>query len=188
MWSTTVNGNATAEVVRAFFRPMHTGVRLIQNPGNKRQRDIACGRECCRRWVTSTRQARLAGKPMVFSSIHHSLREISRYEKHGRGGLTGFVTGLLGYRNLEMARSNLRVLRYRQLLGPTLNLIRSGLHSAQLALLRGVDLILVLTDKEKADILDDFGPLPTSALSVYATASNQHLRDQSITTSNTTLV
>jgi len=103
------------------------------------------------------RAARAAGKPVVFSTIHHSQREIAVYERAGRKGLAGLVTGHLSYMQLEAVRSLVRCMRYRQLLRPTLAMLGRGYVGAHRELLTGVDRILVLSEKERRDILEDFG-------------------------------
>src|ERR1700722_10838093 len=75
--------------------------------------------------------AKAAGKPIVLSPIHHSYREIERYERIGRSGLVGQVSGLIGFRSLEYLRSCVRSRRYSQLLLPTVKLVSQGMRRAQ---------------------------------------------------------
>ena len=108
---------------------------------------------------TSFLLARAAGKPIVLSTIHHSYEEIERFERHGRGGLVGGFSGRLGFRRLEFLRSALRSVRYPALAWPTASMMRGGMLAAQRSLLAGADRILVLTEKEKQDLVRDFGSI-----------------------------
>jgi glycosyltransferase involved in cell wall biosynthesis len=101
--------------------------------------------------------ARRAGKPIVLSSLHHSYREIERYEKEGRGGKIGLLSGRFDFRRLELLRNFIRSGIYPQMGQPTWNVLRYGVRNAQRSILDGVDRILVLTDKERVDIVQDFG-------------------------------
>lgn len=103
--------------------------------------------------------ARAAGKPIVLSTIHHSYEEIGCYERLGRGGVVGSLSGSVGFRGMESARSLARAANHAQLLWPTLRVMLAGMLSAQRAVLQGADALLVLTAKEQRDILRDFGPL-----------------------------
>jgi len=105
-------------------------------------------------------RAREFAKPIVLSSIHHSYEEIERFEREGRGGLVGLISGALGFCRLEYLRSLLRSFRYPQLARPTLSMLADGMRESQHRVLAGVNRILVLTDKEKRDILRNFGKIP----------------------------
>ena len=94
---------------------------------------------------------------MVFSTIHHSYAEIERYERSGRGGMTGRLSGVLGFPNVEYVRSIVRAVKYPHLLWPTLRVMVAGMRNTQRAMLAGVQRLLVLTAKERNDILRDFG-------------------------------
>ena len=104
--------------------------------------------------------AREAGKPVFLSPIHHSYEEIERFERKGRGGVVGLVSGSLGFRRLEYLRSMHRSLQYPQLAGATMDMMWSGMRNAQQTVLAGVDQILVLTEKEKLDLKRNFGEIP----------------------------
>jgi glycosyltransferase involved in cell wall biosynthesis len=105
-------------------------------------------------------RAREAGKPIVLSSIHHAYEEIERFEREGRGGVVGLVSGALGFCRLEYLRSLLRSFHYPQLAKPTLGMLAGGMRESQQKVLAGVNRILVLTDKEKKDIIRNFGEIP----------------------------
>jgi glycosyltransferase involved in cell wall biosynthesis len=100
--------------------------------------------------------AKAARKPIVLSPIHHSYSEITQYERIGRDGIVGKISGFLGFTLLEYLRSGVRSTRYSQLLLPLLRVKLEGMRRAQRAILAGVDKIFVLTEKEKSDILLDF--------------------------------
>jgi len=103
--------------------------------------------------------AKTTGRPILLSPIHHSYTEIGRFERSGRSGIAGQISGLLGFTALEYLRSSARSRRYSQLISPTLNVMRVGMRESQRAILTGAELILVLTEKEKADIILDFGEI-----------------------------
>ena len=103
--------------------------------------------------------AKAAGKPIVVSTIHHSYREIAAYERKGRGGIVGAVAGWLGFQRVEYARSLIRSCRYPSLLKPTLRVLYRGMRQCQIAVLNHSGKLLVLTAKEQADIVADFGLL-----------------------------
>ena len=105
-------------------------------------------------------RARAAGKPVVMSSIHHSFSEINRYEREGRGGIIGLISGALGFEKLECMRSLVRSIAYPQLLLPTAKLAFRGVLKSQVAIIEGTDRIFVLTNKEQEDIVVDFGVVP----------------------------
>jgi glycosyltransferase involved in cell wall biosynthesis len=104
--------------------------------------------------------AKASRKPILLSPIHHSYGEIERYERLGRNGIVGQMSGLLGFRSLEYLRSCVRTRRYSQLILPTLRMVPQGMRMAQRVTLLGADKILVLTEKEKHDIALDFGEIP----------------------------
>jgi glycosyltransferase involved in cell wall biosynthesis len=105
-------------------------------------------------------RARDADKPVFLSPIHHSYEEIERFERKGRGGVVGLVSGSMGFRRLEYLRSMFRSLQYPQLARPTVDMMWSGMRNAQQTVLAGVDRILVLTEKEKLDVKRNFGEIP----------------------------
>ena len=104
--------------------------------------------------------AREADKPVFLSPIHHSYEEIERFEREGRGGAVGLISGSMGFRRLEYLRSMHRSFQYPQLARPTMDMIWRGMRNAQQTVLAGVDRILVLTEKEKRDLKRNFGEVP----------------------------
>lgn len=104
--------------------------------------------------------ARATQKPILISPIHHSYREIERYERVGRGGIIGQISRLLGFTSLEYLRNGIRARNNPELLSPMLKIVSKGMRESQYAILQGADKILVLSEKEKKDILDDFGEVP----------------------------
>lgn len=104
--------------------------------------------------------ARAAQRPIILSPIHHSYREIERYERVGRGGIVGQVSGMLGFTALEYLRNSIRARSNAELLSPMLKIMSQGMRKSQHAILQGADKILVLSEKEERDILYDFGEVP----------------------------
>jgi glycosyltransferase involved in cell wall biosynthesis len=104
--------------------------------------------------------AKKAGKPIVLTPLHHSYREIERFERKGRGGLVGIVSGLVGFYGLEGFRILLKSRRYPQLRAALWKALRKGFRRAQAEVLLGCDRVLVITDKEAADIAQEVGELP----------------------------
>jgi glycosyltransferase involved in cell wall biosynthesis len=109
--------------------------------------------------------AKSAQKPVFLSPIHHSYREIEHYEREGRGGLIGQISGLLGFTVLEYLRTSVRAGNYSKLVSPMTRMMRMGMRSAQQTILRGADRILLLTQKERSDIALDFGEIPDDKIS-----------------------
>ena len=104
------------------------------------------------------KNAKKQNKPIVFSPIHHSYREIERYEKEARFGIRR-LTNLI-FRTRE-SREKLKEI-YRLLTDPrkfssTLTEFRRGIMNEQRELLEMADLILVQTDAEAKDLQADFG-------------------------------
>jgi glycosyltransferase involved in cell wall biosynthesis len=114
----------------------------------------------------SYRAALAAGKPVVISPIHHSYREIGRYERDGRGGIVGIVSGILGFRSLEYLRCLVRSVVYPQLLRPTLRMMAIGMRKAQAIVLCGAEMVLALTDKEVRDINDDIKDISKTSIRI----------------------
>lgn len=126
----------------------------------------------------SFRSAVGAGKPTLLSPIHHSNTEIERYEREGRYGIFRLISGFLDFEQRESLRSVVRSLRYPELLSPTSGMIWPGMRSSQRAVLAGVDRILVLTRKEKNDILRDFGPLSEEKFALIPNGFKHETCDQ----------
>jgi glycosyltransferase involved in cell wall biosynthesis len=101
--------------------------------------------------------AQAAGKPVVISPIHHSHREMERYEREGRRGAIRFISKILSFRGFQYFRSIVHSIQHRELIRPTFKTFLKGMRRSQVAVLQGVDRVLVLADKERADILADFG-------------------------------
>jgi glycosyltransferase involved in cell wall biosynthesis len=99
--------------------------------------------------------AKAAGKKVVFSPIHHSYREIAAYEQQGRAGAFSNLTAMLSFRTLEGVRTLIRARRYPGLLRMFATTLRAGVAKAQLQMLRGAERVLVLSWKERDDILFD---------------------------------
>lgn len=106
--------------------------------------------------------AKRAGKPIVLSTIHHSYQEVNRYEREGRGGVVGLVSGNLRFPQLELLRSMIRCAESPQLIKPTWTVMRRGVYEIQRALLSNANLIQILSKKERIDIAKDFGELESN--------------------------
>jgi glycosyltransferase involved in cell wall biosynthesis len=104
--------------------------------------------------------ATYAHKPIIVSPIHHSYKEVERFEKAGRDGIIGLVSGSLDFCQVEYLRSIIRSKKYIELVRPTIHMAINGMRTSQRAILMGARKILILTDKEKNDILSDFGKIP----------------------------
>jgi glycosyltransferase involved in cell wall biosynthesis len=103
--------------------------------------------------------AKAACKPIVISPIHHSYEEIERFERMGRDGAVGVISGVLGFCRLEYARSMVRSLEYPEVASSTLRMMLRGMRRSQRDVLTGACRILVLAEKEKNDILRNFGEI-----------------------------
>jgi len=104
--------------------------------------------------------ARMAGKPTVLTPLHHSYAEIVRYERHGRGGLVGLISGLIGFNFLEPLRILVKSKRYPELRSAIPKIVWKGIRTVQSRVLREVDVVLVAADKELADIEREICALP----------------------------
>jgi len=104
--------------------------------------------------------ANAAHKPILISPIHHSYEEIERYERLGRDGGVSAISGMLTFQQLEYLRSMVRSFEYPVLASAVLRMTLSGMRKAQREVLTGARRILVLGEKEKNDILHDFGEIP----------------------------
>ena len=96
--------------------------------------------------------AKKAGKPMLITPLHHSYREIERYEHEGRGGLVGLVSGSLSFDILESLRTLIKSSKYQELRAASWKALRRGIRQAQVEVLQGCRYVLVAADKEEADI------------------------------------
>lgn len=101
------------------------------------------------------KRAKQAGKPVIVSPIHHSYREIERFEREARNGFVGIVSGLLSFSSLEALRCILRCWRYPRLVCPFLKLMSKGIQKAQTLVLGQANCILILTEKECIDLAHD---------------------------------
>ena len=104
--------------------------------------------------------AKRASKPTILTPLHHSFREIERYERQGRGGLIGMFSGWIGFNHLETLRTLLKSRRYPALRPALRRALRRGIRETQSEVLAGSDFILVAADKEIEDIRREIVPLP----------------------------
>jgi glycosyltransferase involved in cell wall biosynthesis len=99
-------------------------------------------------------------KPIFLSPIHHSYKEIERFERKGRHGLARVISAVSDFRRLEYMRSFVRSRAYPELAPHAMRMMMRGMRESQRAVLLRADRILVLAEKEKEDILRDFGGIP----------------------------
>lgn len=102
------------------------------------------------------RSARKYGKPTYVHTIHHAYDEIRRYERSGRGGLTGIVSGSLNFQCLEAVRTVIRARSQPGLIRDLIVAVKSGIRECQRKILLGCDGVFVLSNKESQDIQRDF--------------------------------
>ena len=104
------------------------------------------------------KNAKRQGKPIVFSPIHHSYREIERYEKESRFGLRRVVNLVFKSREgREKFKDFCRILADPKKAPSVLTGFRKGILNEQRELLEMADLVLVQTDAEVEDVEFDFG-------------------------------
>ena len=104
------------------------------------------------------KNAKVQKKPIVFSPIHHSYREIERYEKEARFGIRRLTNSILKTReSREKLKEVYRLLTDLKKLPSTLTEFRQGIMNEQRELLEMADLLLVQTDAEAEDLKTDFG-------------------------------
>lgn len=106
-------------------------------------------------------RARYAGKPIFLSSIHHSYSEIIKYEISARIGIFGLISKRLNFQNLEIIRSFARAIKFPSLFFPTLISFFLGVKSQQKKIILNSKFNLILTEKEKNDLITDFDLPPT---------------------------
>jgi glycosyltransferase involved in cell wall biosynthesis len=114
-------------------------------------------------WV-SFKRAKESRRPLVLSTIHHSYKEIERFERNARGGAAGMISGLLSFQMLELLRSLVRSRKYGSLRLPTLQAMLRGVRTAQAEILLGVDRVLVLTRREERSLAADIVSIPTDRI------------------------
>lgn len=108
--------------------------------------------------------AKHAGRPTVITPIHHSYREIERYERFGRGGLIGIFSRWMGFNRLEVFRILIKSRKYPELRHALRKTLGIGIQAAQAEVLRGCCFVLVISDKEAADIRSEIVELPADRI------------------------
>jgi glycosyltransferase involved in cell wall biosynthesis len=103
--------------------------------------------------------AKRSGKRILLTPIHHSYDEIAHYEKQGRQGWIGSISGQLGFYWLETLRTLIKSRRYHDLWAAAFITLRKGIRATQTEVLQGVEAVLVAADKELADIEREICPL-----------------------------
>lgn len=104
------------------------------------------------------------GKPIVLSTIHHSYEEIERFERLGRGGVVGVISGRLGFYGLEHLRGLVRSVRDPGLLAPVAEVMRRGMKEAQREILAASQRVLLLSEHEREALVNDVGAVPEEKL------------------------
>ena len=105
-------------------------------------------------------RAQGAGKPIVISPIHHSYEEIERFERYGRGGVVGAVSGGLGFQRLEHLRGLVRSVSDPKLLRSVAAVLGRGMRRAQREILAASQRVLLLSSHEREALLRDVGAVP----------------------------
>lgn len=108
--------------------------------------------------------AKHAGRPTVITPLHHSYREIERYERIGRGGLVGIFSRWMGFNRLEVLRTLIKSRQYSELWPALRKTLRVGIQAAQAEVLRGCCFVFVASDKEAADIASEIVRLPAERI------------------------
>lgn len=108
--------------------------------------------------------ARRVAKPIVLTPLHHSYHEIETYERQGRGGIISFISGFVGFYGLETVRMLLKSRHYPQIRSALCKTLRKGMREAQIEVLAGCDRVLIIADKEAADIARDIIAVPSERL------------------------
>jgi len=103
--------------------------------------------------------ARAAQNTIIFSFIHHSYREVERYERAGGDGVVGQISDLLGFTALEYLRCSVRGRSNSGLLTPMLKSMSVDMKTSQHTIVKGANRILVLSE-DKIGILYGFGEVP----------------------------
>ncbi len=104
------------------------------------------------------KNAKKQGKPIVFSPIHHSYQEIERYEKEYRFGLRRIVNFVFRRREQRETFKDLcRAFSDPKKIPSTLVELRKGVLNVQRELLGMADAVLVQTEAEAEDVMEDFG-------------------------------
>ncbi|MEA2020177.1 MAG: glycosyltransferase [Patescibacteria group bacterium] len=104
------------------------------------------------------RNAKKQGKPIVLSPIHHSFEEIERYEREYQFGLRRIVNLLFrGREQREKFKDFYRAVVDPKKIPSTIVEFKKGVMEEQRELLGMVHAVLVQTEAETADIVEDFG-------------------------------
>ena len=103
------------------------------------------------------KNAKKQGKPVFLSPIHHSFREIERYEREHKFGLRRIVNTVFEKREQrEKFKDLCRALVDPKKIPSTIEEFREGVLDEQRELLEMSDAVLVQTEAEVGDIGEDF--------------------------------
>jgi glycosyltransferase involved in cell wall biosynthesis len=104
------------------------------------------------------KNAKSQKKPAVLSPIHHSLKEYKQYEKNSRYGLAKVGNFLIPYQPLrDSARNLVKGLVYLKKLNPAIKQMFMGIRKQQRLSVEMSDYILVQTNRETQDLIEEYG-------------------------------
>lgn len=112
-------------------------------------------------WIPETyiqaKWAKKHGKKVVLSAIHHSEKEVLKYEDNAAYDIRRVYNFLFPFQAARDVGKNIyRSFLHPQKIKPTLNQIFNGIRNEQRDILRMSDIVLVQTEKEAQDIKTDF--------------------------------
>ena len=113
-------------------------------------------------WICETYiqavHAKNHGKPLVLSAIHHSYKEVLDFENYARYDIRRIYNFIIRSQSLRDIGKNIyrSFFNYRKLY-PTIIQLIMGIRNQQRRILKMSDVVLVQTQKEKDDLVSDFG-------------------------------
>lgn len=112
-------------------------------------------------WVCETYMqvmwAKNHGKIVVLSAIHHSEKEVKRFENEARYDIRRIYNFLIPWQSTRDVSKNIyRSMTDKRKIKPTFKQVKMGIRNQQREIIKNTDLVLVQTDKEADDIAIDF--------------------------------
>lgn len=102
--------------------------------------------------------AKSHNKKVILSAIHHSEKEVLRYEELERYDIRRIYNFFIQSQSARDTWKNVyRSLFFTQKLYPTLIQLKDGIRNQQREIIKNVDAVLVQTDAEAKSIYEDFG-------------------------------
>jgi glycosyltransferase involved in cell wall biosynthesis len=96
-------------------------------------------------------------KPLILSAIHHSEKEVLRYENEARYDIRRLFNFIVPSQQIRDISKNLyRSFTFKEKFNPTFKQILQGFRNQQRKILKMADIVLVQTDREYEDIKEDF--------------------------------